>query len=113
MGLTVESAPESPGTRLIEALSRPDDPFSIEVLIIEAARVADRLEKLDDLLSGEAETWARVLSRRDDVVELTVDGAMVEARQQATVLRQLLAEIRRIRAADPDKSDDDDPLDDL
>ncbi|MFE3081786.1 hypothetical protein [Nocardia tengchongensis] len=113
MGLTVENATESAGTRLVEALSRPSDPFSLEVLIIEAGRVADRLEKLDDLLSGGAETWARVLSRRGDVVELNIDGGMVEARQQATVLRQLLAEIRRIRGDSGPDPDDDDPLDSL
>lgn len=109
MGIGTESA----GTRLVRALFRASDPFSTEVLIIEAGRIADRLEKLDLLLSGGVETWATVLNRRGETVELNIDSGMVEARQQATVLRQLLAEIRRIRADDPEKSDDDDPLDDL
>lgn len=43
-------------------------------------------------------------------MELRVDGALSEARQQANVLRQLLAEIARRKFP---KDDEDDPLDDL
>jgi hypothetical protein len=109
----VQDPPESAGTRLVQALFRASDPFSLEVLIIEAGRIADRLEKLDALVSGDTDTWASLLDRRGDVVELKIDSAMVEARQQATVLRQLLAEIRRIRAGESEVDADDDVLDDL
>ncbi len=113
MGLSGEDAPQSAGERLVLSLSRPDEPFSIEILVIEAGRVADRLEKLADVLSGDADTWARLIGGRGDVVELRIDGAMGEARQNATVLRQLLSEIRRQRGDSAPESDDDDPLDSL
>jgi hypothetical protein len=109
----MENEPESAGTRLVSSLSRPNEPFSIEILVIEAGRVADRLEKLDDLLCGDAEVWARLIDGRDDVVELRIDAAMAEARQNATVLRQLLSEIRRQHGDSAPESGDDDPLDTL
>lgn len=109
----MEIETESAGTRLVHALSSPSDPFSLEVLIIEAGRVADRLEKLDRLLSGDEDTWLRLQSGRDDVLEVRVDGVMAEARQQATVLRQLLSEIRRVRGDSAPGPDEDDPLDTL
>jgi len=65
------------------------------VLLEEACRIADRLDRLDLLVGGRATAWARLLPTDDDrVMELTIDGAVAEARQQATVLKQLLAALR-------------------
>ncbi|WP_245720863.1 hypothetical protein [Nocardia pseudovaccinii] len=76
------------------------------VLILEAARVGDRLDDLNRILTGDGEFWAHVTTGRDGVLEIRVDAALQEARQQATVLRQLLAEIRRQRGA-PEPEEDD------
>lgn len=96
------------GQRLIEGLSREGDPYALTILIVEAARIADRLEKLDDLLSGEQTLWARLRDNREGDIYVAVDNALSEARQQATVLKHLLAEIHRQRAQTPRESSDDD-----
>lgn len=65
------------------------------VLIEEACRIADRLDRLDALLAGDVEEWARV-----EVPEghfdgrLIVNGLLAEARQQQTTLRGIVAELR-------------------
>ncbi|MGW5377451.1 hypothetical protein ACWESM_18595 [Nocardia sp. NPDC003999] len=96
---------------LVDSLTGPDDPPSLAVLITEAGRIVDRLDTLDRLLSGDTDTWIRLADGRDGAISVRVDSALTEARQQATVLRQLLAEIARRQGAAPDT--DDDPLDDL
>lgn len=98
------------GRELVESLTDPEDPPSVAALVVEAGRIVDRLDRLNALLSGDVECWARVARGRDGVMELRVDGALSEARQQANVLRQLLAEIARRKFP---KDDEDDPLDDL
>lgn len=65
------------------------------ILAHEACRLADRLEKLDLLLSGNIKEWARIKEARfegDDTV-LIINSAASEARQQQLALKQLLAAI--------------------
>ncbi|NEW27256.1 hypothetical protein [Nocardia cyriacigeorgica] len=64
------------------------------VLAGEAARLADRLDKLDQLLSGNVDCWTRLRHREgnDDAV-LIVDSAAGEARQATNTLRQLVAQL--------------------
>lgn len=67
------------------------------VMLEEACRIADRLEKLDELLRGEERVWARILVPQDETrgdLTLVVDGALSEARQQANILKQLIAALR-------------------
>jgi len=81
------------GQALWDALADGADPASA-VLIAEACRIADRLERLSALLGGEESEWARVqLPRGDDELVLRIDGALTEARQQAQVLRQILGQL--------------------
>lgn len=105
--------PFGPGGRgIVESLERDDDPAELTALIVEAARMKDRLDKFDALLSGDVDAWCRLIPSDDGpVYELRVSGAMTQARQTATVFRQTLAEIVRLRANDND--DDDDPMSDL
>jgi hypothetical protein len=95
------------GKRLIDDLTQQGDPFAITVLIVEAGRIADRLEKLDALLAGEQTTWLRLRGDRDGDLYVSVDGPLAEARQQATVLRHLIAAVHRQRAGIPFIGDDD------
>lgn len=64
------------------------------VLLEEACRIADRLDRLDAILDGR-EDWLK-LDVGDDgsQVRVSVDGVLAEARQQATTLRGLVAELR-------------------
>lgn len=81
------------------------------VLLEEACRIVDRLGKLDELLRGDADVWARVMHRtRTDDYELVIDSALIEARQQASVLRQILGGLP-LKGAVGD--DEDGWLDDL
>lgn len=65
------------------------------VLLLEACRTKDRLDKLDELLRCDTEVWATLVHRlRTDDYELKIDSALSEARQQANVLKQLLVSLR-------------------
>lgn len=112
-------APETPGAALKRQLTDKRDTVGITVLIRQAARVADRLEQIDRVLSGDGEAWIKVagLPRSDEkrgriVIEARVDDLVKEERSQTTVLRSLLAEIHRQRSGlpggvPPGEEDDD------
>jgi hypothetical protein len=98
------------GARLVADLSRDDDPYSLTVMITEASRIADRLDRLAALLAGEKSAWLSLRAGRDGVTEVKVDNALQEARAQATTLRGLLYEIHRQRANIQIEPGDDDDL---
>lgn len=81
-----------------------------KVMLEEACRIADRLDQLDRILKGEAEVWCSIAETRGGDLEVRVDGALVEARQQANVLRQILGSLP---LGGDDGDDDDGWLDDL
>lgn len=60
-------------------------------LLEEACRIVDRLDQLDALLKGDASQWCRIETLSPRVVELRVDSPLIEARQQANTLRQIVA----------------------
>lgn len=72
-------------------------------LIVEACRITTRLDKLDEFLSGDGQTWLKFREINEDgsVVKVVVDGALAEARQQATALKQLVGELRQAKGAAP------------
>jgi len=66
-----------------------------EVLLLEACRAKDRLDKLDGLLRGEVSTWATVAPDLGvGSIELVVDKALDKANATANLLKQLLAALR-------------------
>ncbi|HEY9314624.1 hypothetical protein [Williamsia sp.] len=85
---------------LRDAICSESDPESIQALALEAVRAFRRLNGLDSVLSGDAETWFHIVKRESGDVFLNVSSAMGESARQATVLRHLLAEIRRWRDGD-------------
>jgi hypothetical protein len=68
------------------------------VLVEEACRMVDRLERLNGLLVGDEAAWARVRvpvnAVEDTPLVLVVNDALAEARQQANVLKQIIAALR-------------------
>lgn len=96
-----------PGGREIvsELLSGQDD-VSTKALVIEAARAKDRLDRLNRITSGDADTWTRIFKGEGELI-LKMDTAVSEQRQLATVLRQLLAEIQRRQSEQSDESEED------
>lgn len=75
------------------------------VLAAEACRMADRLERLDQLLRGDTSAWAEVTTSPDGRLTLLVDGAVTQARQQAGALRLLLRQLADHPAAKPEDGD--------
>jgi hypothetical protein len=95
------------GRRLWEAHREQVEGERGLVMLEEAARIADRLDKLALLLSGDEEVWAYLVHDvRTEDYELRIDSALIEARQQANVLRQLVA---GLPLKESDDSDADDP----
>lgn len=86
------------GTRLWRELHEERGekfPPAESVLVEEACRMADRLDKLNALLVGDDDAWARVrIPGNSDELVLVVNDAMSEARQQANVLKQIIAALR-------------------
>lgn len=87
------SVTESRGRRLWQEMHEGLKPGQL-VLLEEACRIADRLDRLDAQLDGE--DWLR-FRVNDDVtdVTVTVDRVLSEARQQAVALKQLISELRQ------------------
>lgn len=66
-----------------------------EVTLLEACRAKDRLDKLDELLRGDIETWAKLTHRLNtEDYELKIDQALSQANSTANLLKQLLAALR-------------------
>ncbi|OXR46661.1 hypothetical protein B7C42_01636 [Nocardia cerradoensis] len=96
------------GRKVRESLETDADPYEITVMINEAARVGDRLEQIDSILSGDGRIWARITNGREGDLEIRIDSVLAEARQQAATYRQLVTTIHRLRnaaALDPDELD--------
>jgi hypothetical protein len=108
-GVTKPVTPRAPqlGTRgrklwdqvLAEGALQPGE----RVLLEEACRTTDRLDRLDRLLRGDEDVWLRFHSLNEDgsIVRVVVNNLLAEARQQQVALKQLLAELRQSRAAAP------------
>lgn len=119
----VSPAPETPATQRPprEASPAPDEPElgtrgrrlwrqvtadgpelqpGERVLLEETCRAADRLDQLDRILRGDEDAWMRLHSRNEDgsIVQVVLNNALAEARQQQTTLARLLAELRQTRA---------------
>lgn len=63
------------------------------VLVDEACRIADRLDRLHAALESKG-TWLRFETDDNKQIVIVVDGMLAEARQQASALRGIVAEIR-------------------
>ena len=98
---------QSAGDRLIEELSKPDDPYSMRLLIEEAGQCKDFLDRLRPVLNGDESTWLEVKIGAK-TVQVSVTNVLTQYRQLTEQLRRLLSEIHRQRAANPGGSPDED-----
>lgn len=87
------------GQRLWNDLNGADAAPAERLLIEEAARLADRLDVLDRVLTTGGD-WLSFEPVTPDgvVVRVVVTNVLAEARQQQSTLKQLLAELRQARA---------------
>lgn len=69
-------------------------PSMAMVLLLEACRIADRLDQLDENLRGGVAEWLQ-LEVDGNTTTVIIDRALSESRQQATALKGLIAEIRQ------------------
>lgn len=67
------------------------------VQLTEACRAKDRLDKLDQLLRADVDTWAQLVvdpSSDGQVFELRITQALTQANATANLMKQLLAALR-------------------
>lgn len=73
---------------------------AVEALLVEACRIADRLDRIHEFESGKG-NWYEVFKFRmgDDheTVHVSINGVLSEARQQANTLRSLVATLMSVR----------------
>lgn len=83
-------------------------PPAQRLLLEEACRIADRLERLDAILRGDERDWMRFQPDiTGTVVRVVVDSVLAESRQQALALKALVSELRQGAAtAQPSKSEE-------
>lgn len=68
--------------------------------LTEACRMKDRLDKLDALLSGDVDSWVKVVTNHDGApISLRIDAAAKLANETANTMKQLLAALRLPDAA--------------
>lgn len=74
------------------ALKAKPEPSAAEVVLLdEACRLIDRLDRFDDLLAGERGAWASVKwPYEGEPAELIVNSVLSEARAHTAELRQVL-----------------------
>jgi hypothetical protein len=69
-----------------------------KVTLLEACRAKDRLDKLDELLRCDVDTWATLHldphSSDGNIFELRITQALMQANSTANLLKQLLAALR-------------------
>lgn len=65
------------------------------VQLEEACRAKDRLDRLDEILRGDVDVWARLVhDLRTEEYELKIDAALSSANTTANLMKQLLAALR-------------------
>ncbi|WP_337830577.1 hypothetical protein [Pseudonocardia sp. TMWB2A] len=90
--------PVAPGARGPRARALWDDMHAglgpaHRILLDEACRLVDRLDRIDAVLNDR--DWFRLrVSEHDDVARVTVDSALAEARQTVTTLKGVVTELR-------------------
>lgn len=108
----MSTGPESPnlgprGGRLWDELHEARAFNPAELLILEeVCRIADRLDRFDAVLSGDADTWMRLVHRtRTEDYEIHIDEAAAEARQLAATFERLVASLKLPEAKSPAERD--------
>ena len=99
MSLTVADAPAGLAIRGVrlwsEAVSaRSDWSPGDRVLLEEACRLVDRLDRCDALISGDVKAWAQIDWPFEDApAALVISSVVTEARQGAAELRQIVKQL--------------------
>lgn len=69
-----------------------------EVLVLEACRIADRLDGLNEVIEGKGVLrlmhFRHLITGDESKIEMTVDAVLMEAREQAGALRQIVNQLK-------------------
>lgn len=80
---------------LFDSLYSEGDAESVRTLAVEAVRTWNRLCKLNQLISGDVDTWMTLVTNDSGEVRVSIDAALSAARTQASSYRMLLEQIWR------------------
>jgi len=96
------------GSTLFRQLSKDVTDYGRFTLIVEAARLADRLDELDNIIQGKGvlnlmQFRLEFPEGEDEpfTVEVKFQNVLSEARQQQNALRQIISDLSRNSAAAP------------
>jgi hypothetical protein len=89
---------ESRGDKLYRLLSPNLGPETI-VVLEEAARLVDRLDRLDDILTGNRAEWMRFIENENGEVTVKLNNVVDSARLHAGTLAGLMREVRAAKAS--------------
>lgn len=90
---------ETRGQRLFRESNFPGLTPAHRVLLEEACRITDRLDRLDEIIDGSKWLSCVVEHAGESVlVEVTIDKVLAEARQQELALKALVTELRQAGA---------------
>jgi hypothetical protein len=79
----------------VDIASQHDLDAGQRVTLLEVCRCKDRLDKLDLLIRGDADTWARLTHNlRTEDYELKIDDALARSNSTANLMKQLIAALR-------------------
>lgn len=65
-----------------------------QVLLLEACRMKDRLDRLDALLRGDVEVWLKLRHGRTGTIELDIAPALAQANTTTNIMKQTIAAMR-------------------
>lgn len=84
------------GRSLWNAIDSAHDLNAVQrVQLEEACRAKDRLDRLDQILSGDMDVWAYLThDLRTESYELKIDAALTQANATANLMKQLIAALR-------------------
>lgn len=96
------TAPKAPtglgagGRSLWRAIAGEHELDAVQLVQLEeACRAKDRLDKLDDILRGDVDTWATILGDEEhERCRLQIAPALGKANETANLMKQLLAALR-------------------
>ncbi|WP_411815505.1 hypothetical protein [Gordonia sp. SND2] len=83
------------GAALWRELHDEGEPAEMVVLVREACRIADRLDRLASAVRGDG--LFDLVEKADGVFQVYVDNALSEARQQAAALQRILTDLAKRR----------------
>lgn len=83
------------GRALWEGCQADTLPAPQRVLVLQAARLADRLDRLAEILNGDRDSWVTIASHEEgDDIKVVVDNALGQARLHAVTFSGLIGQLR-------------------